>query len=550
MKRLLLFILFLLLFITVKAQGWQDTVTTINSFFDRYLPDRPGCQLAISRDDKIIYSKAWGLADIERNVPYTTATVTEAGSISKEFTAAAILLLEKQGKLSLTDDVRKYLPELPNYRPVIRIEHLLHHTSGIREWSDLAAMTGWPRTTRAYTNDDVFSFLCKQEKLNNVPGTEYIYSNSNYLLLAMVVERVSGLTLPDFTKQYIFEPAGMVHTCWRDDFKKVVLNRGIAYWKTDNYYKINMPTESVYGPGGLLTTTDDLVKWAGFYLSGRLGGPGLLNKQLAIKKLTEAGETRYAAGLVIDSLNGVQRVSHTGQTASYVGIVVNFPALKLSIAWLSNTSEFKSNLFDGVKKIEDLFVQDKAGGTPEKDKNGRKVVPVGKIKKYAGWYRFAKTNQGIIIALKNDTLFFDGTPLFPISLTDFKYKESMVKFDFLNGFTLLPTDKRRLRFTKEKPAEITTAYLKAFTGTYYSKETDSHFSVILKEGKLFIGQNYLKDVVLLPTYKNGFNFYLSVDSNLNPILTNALFERSKTGNVFTCHISMSDARGIRFEKIK
>ena len=550
MKRLAILILFISSYHAAVAQSWQDTATIINKLFDRYQPDRPGCQLTISRDDKIIFSKAWGSADIERNVPYTTETITEAGSISKEFTAAAILLLEKQGKLSLNDDVRNYLPELPNYGPVIRLENLLHHTSGIREWADLAAMTGWPRTTRAYTNDDVFNFLCRQEKLNNIPGEEYIYSNSNYLLLTRIVEKVSGMTLPDFTKKYIFEPAGMTHTCWRDDFKKVVLNRGIAYWKTDNYYRINMPTESVYGPGGLLTTTEDLVKWASFYLSGKLGGPGLLKEQLTIKKLTGSGETHYAAGLVVDSLNGVQRVSHTGQTASYVGIVVNFPALKLSIAWLSNTSEFKSNLFDGVNKIEELFVKDNANKIPGKSETANLVLPVEKIKSYTGWYRFVKTNQGVNVSIKNDTLFYDNTPLFPTSSTEFVYRQSLIKFEGSNSFTLVTADKRKLAFIHEKSADITPAYLNGFTGTYYSKETDSHFSIILKDGKLMIEQNYLKDVVLLPTYRNGFNFYLNVDSNLNPILSNILFEKNSNGNIINCKVSLSDARGIKFEKVK
>ncbi len=220
MKRLLTLILFSSLCQAVNAQTWPDTANIITKLFSRYKPNNPGCQLSISRNGKIVYSNAWGLADIERHVPYTAGTVTEAGSITKQFTSAAILLLEQQGKLSLDDDVRKYLPELPNYGAVIKLKHLLHHTSGIREWSDLEAITGWPRTTKAYTNEDVFDMLCRQEKLNNLPGAEYIYSNSNYLLLTIIIERVSGMKLADFTKEYIFKPAGMLHTSWRDDFKK------------------------------------------------------------------------------------------------------------------------------------------------------------------------------------------------------------------------------------------------------------------------------------------------------------------------------------------
>src|ERR1700761_767636 len=249
MKRLLLFAFLVSICLNSKAQSWQDTARMIDHFFDRYKPNNPGCQLSISRNGKLIYSRAWGLADLERHVPYTTETITEDGSITKQFTAAAVLLLEQQGKLSLNDDVRKYVPELPNYGTVIRLRHLLHHTSGIREWSYLEAITGWPRTTKAYTNEDVLHTLCHQKRLNNKPGAEYIYSNSNYLLLTLIIERVSGMLLPEFTKKYIFEPAGMSHTSWRDDFKRVVPTRGIAYIKKAGRYEINMPNENVYGPG-------------------------------------------------------------------------------------------------------------------------------------------------------------------------------------------------------------------------------------------------------------------------------------------------------------
>jgi len=549
MKRPLLIISLILALQVGYSQTWQDTANIISKHFDRYKPNNPGCQLSISLNGKIIFSKAWGLADIERNVPYSTETVTEAGSITKQFTAAAVLLLEQQGKLSLHDDVRKFVPELPNYGQVIHLEQLLHHTSGLREWSDLEAITGWPRTYKAYNNDDVLNMLCRQARLNNLPGNEYIYSNSNYLLLTFIIERVTGMKLADFTKQYIFTPAGMTHTSWRDDFKKVVPNRGIAYIKRDGNYIINMPNENVYGPGALLTTTDDLLKWTNFILSNKLGNPGLLVKQLALEKIPGGAEPNYAAGLFIGDFEGYKIISHTGQTAGYIGAVESLPELGLSVAWLSNTTEFRDSLYTGIDAVNNLFIKNTAPAVTKKVVAAA-VLPVVKIKQYEGWYRSEKTNKGVKIILQHNMLVVNNTALVPLNETTFKYDESELKFISAGRFTLTTPDKATTGFTKESTAQIIPAYLRQFTGTWYSKETESSFKIIIKDGKLLLEANYLKDVVLSPTYNNAFNFKLDVDSDMQPVDANIVFEKGGKKQVVQCLVSMNDARGIKFIKTK
>jgi len=548
MKRLPLLILFAAIYFPASAQNLSDTVNIINNLFHRYQPENPGGQLSISQSGKLIFSKAWGLADLDHHVPYTTITVSEAGSISKQFTAASILLLAQQGKLSLNDDVRKYFPQLPNYGSVIRLKNLLHHTSGLREWSDLAAITGWPRTTKAYGNEDVFKMLCRQKKLNNIPGTEFIYSNSNYVLLALIVEKVSGMTLSAFTQKYIFKPAGMTHTLWRDSYKKVVPNRAIAYSKNDGIYTIDMPNENVYGPGGLLTTTEDLLKWNDFYLNNKLGSPGLLQQQLTIEPIIGGAETHYAAGLFIDKLNGIKEIYHDGQTAGYVGIVESFPALHLSIAWLSNTTEFKPGLFDEVEQIENLFIKNIPD--PDKEKTLKSFLFKDEnAEKYCGWYRYTKTNQGVKIMLKADTLYFNETPLIAVNNTEFIYKSSRLKFNGLDSFVLHTPDNRSLLFTKEKNSIITSKYLQAFTGNYYSSETESNFTIVLKDGKLMIEKDNIKDAELLPAYNQDFEFDLKSDADLNPLRINILFKRDHKNKVVGCELSTSDARGVSFKKI-
>ena len=547
MKYLRFFVLFICLQQSAQAQSWQDTVQLINHLFDRYQPGHPGCQVAISRNGEIIFSKAWGLANIENNVPYTTETVTEAGSISKQFTAAAILLLAQQGKLSLDDDLRKYFPEFPDYGKVIKLNYLLHHTSGIREWSNLEVITGWPRTTKAYTNEDVLAMLSRQQKLNNVPGAEFIYSNSNYLLLALIVEKVSGVSLPDFTQKYIFGPAGMTHTSWRDSYKKVVPNRGMAYSMRDGHYQINMPNESVYGPGGLLTTAEDLLKWAAFYLNNKLGNPGLLNQQLTTEKLADGSANNYAAGLVVDQQKGL--IFHDGQTAGYVGIVKNFRAQNFSIAYLSNTTEFGDDLFGGVKGIEKLFLEPTAA-TPANNAQTAIALPAEKLKKYTGWYSIDKVNEGVEITLRYDTLLFRNNPLVAVSEHDFTFHGNTVTFGDDGRMQVITGDKRKIALKKEIAAEATAAYLQPFAGTYYSKETESSFTLRFKDGKLMFEKGYIRDAALIPTYRQAFNLFLNVDGEMSPVGANMLFETNNKNEVKLCKVSMGNARGINFVKIE
>jgi CubicO group peptidase (beta-lactamase class C family) len=355
-----LFILSILISFTLMttAQTWSDTVASIENFFTRYQALNPGCQLSISRNGQVLFSKAWGMADLERNIPLTTTSIIEAGSVSKQFTAAAILLLEQQGKLSLDDDVRKYIPELPDYGTPIKLRYMMHHSSGLRDWGAIATIAGWPRTTKTYNNNDVLDIIIHQKGLNHPPNQEFAYSNSNYNLFAIIVERVSGMTLAAFTRKYIFDPAGMTHTQWRDDFKRIVPNRAIAYAKMDSGYETDMPNEDAYGNGGLLTTTEDLLKWNDYYWNGHLGNPSLLPKQLAIDNLNNGQPNEYGAGLSVNKKHGLQYIYHVGVTAGYRALFLTYPERHLSIAWLSNTSEFDKSPIgpNPIYLVEDLFI--------------------------------------------------------------------------------------------------------------------------------------------------------------------------------------------------
>ena len=397
-------LILLLLPLSCLAQLGLDTTQKIEKIFSVYTAGSPGGMLSISRNGQLVYSKAWGLADLEHSVPLTTSSVTEAGSVSKQFTAAAILLLEQQGKLSVGDDIRKYIPEMPVCGPPIFIRHLLHHTSGIRDWGAIAALAGWPRGSKNYTNGDALDIIIHQKALNFPPGDQYSYSNSNYNLLAIIVQRVSGMPLAEFTKKFIFDPAGMIHTQWRDDHNRIVPNRAIAYQQHQGIWETNMPGEDAYGNGGLLTTTEDLLKWNDFYTNGKLGSRSLLDNQLTTEPLNNGNPNHYAAGLFIGKKWGYDMISHDGATAGYRARLESFPQLHLDVAWLSNNPRIDGGRL--IEQLEALFIPNAQPVLQQtRNSNDELYIPLKHpLASYTGSYYSEEAQAAIEIKEKDNQL--------------------------------------------------------------------------------------------------------------------------------------------------
>ncbi len=248
----------------------KDAPDQVSKIFVAYNhTDTSGCAVAVSLAGNEILHAAFGMADLEHHVALAPDSVFEAGSVSKQFTAAAVLLLAEQGKLSLSDPISRYFPELPDYGTPITIDHLLHHTSGLRDWGSIAKAAGWPRATREYSNTWVLEIASQQKSLNYKPGDDWSYTNTGYNLLAILVQRVSGKSLARFTHDNIFVPLDMQTTSWRDDFQRIVPNRAIAYEQSGGVQRQIMPFENAYGNGGLLTTVDDLLRWNARALAAR-----------------------------------------------------------------------------------------------------------------------------------------------------------------------------------------------------------------------------------------------------------------------------------------
>lgn len=336
----------------------------IDNLFSGYNQATPGVALAVVKDGKIIFKKGYGAANLEYDTPITPKTVFQIASVSKQFTAFSIYLLEKQGKISLEDDIRKYVPEVPDFGKTVRIKHLLAHTSGIRDQWSLLTLAGW-RMDDIMTTQQILKIISRQKELNFEPGSQYSYSNSGYTLLAEVAARVSGKTFAEYTKENIFAPLGMNDTQFYDDANRIVKNRADSYEKLNGAYQKKNLNHSAVGATGLLTTVEDLGKWALNFenptvgdaeLIRRFNTPSLLNNGQPVLFAVINGENSYhAKGQFTRNYRGVDLLNHSGHDAGFRTFLLRFPEKKLSIIALSNDEHI--NVFQTAFTIANFYLK-------------------------------------------------------------------------------------------------------------------------------------------------------------------------------------------------
>ncbi len=405
---------------TPGIQYDPDVVALTDSVFGRLTLAAPGCVVGVAREGEVLAERAYGLANLEHNVPLTPASILEAGSASKQFTAAAVTLLALEGKLRFDDPVQKHFPELPDYGQPVTVRMLLDHTSGLRDWGDIASLGGWPRGSRAYTHPHVLGIIARQRSLNYAPGSRYSYTNSGYSLLAMLVERVSGKPFAEFTRERLFVPLGMTHTSWRDDFRRVVPGRAQAYERSRTGFasmQLDMPFEDTHGHGGLLTTVGDLLKWNESLTRRTLGG-ALVDSLTRQGVLTDGTTITYAAGLVVDEYRGTPRIAHSGSTAGYRAYVARYPEQRdLSVAVLCNTGHNASALTHGI--VDGLAT----GLEPAAPRgtSGRVAGPISQpsvesLRGYVGDYFSDEVGARISVGLRDGRLTIRRPPESPMRL--------------------------------------------------------------------------------------------------------------------------------------
>ncbi|MEO7455161.1 MAG: serine hydrolase [Gemmatimonadaceae bacterium] len=329
----------LLLAGNADAQSADAALTAhVDSVYARYAGKVPGCAVGIYQDGRIMFAKGYGLANLEYDVPITPTTPFIVGSVSKQFTAAAIALLVEEKRIKLDDDVRKYVPELRDYGSRITIDNLVHHTSGLRDWWELVGMAGM-RYDDTYSVQDVLDMTSRQRALNFKPGDRYLYSNTGYILLGVVVQRVTGKSLREFAAERFFTPLGMTSSHFQDDHRETVPGRAYAYSPVANGAPtINVWNNDLVGQGGVMTTVVDLQKWDENFYSGTVGGASFLQRQLERGKLNSDSTLSYAFGLIVGTYRGLPTVEHTGVTGGYRAAITRFPSKHTTITSLCNVS--------------------------------------------------------------------------------------------------------------------------------------------------------------------------------------------------------------------
>ena len=359
-----------------SAQAYPRTELTIqvDELFAEWDGETsPGGVVGIFMDGRIIYSKGYGVANLDYDIPITPQSVLRIGSISKQFVAMCIAILAEQGKLSFDDDIRTYLPEMPDYGNQITIRHLLHHTSGIREYLALVNLIGKPEgSVFGYTTRELVELLSRQQKLNFEPGSQFSYTNSGYFLLAEIVTRVSGMKASAFAQENIFEPLGMTQTRFYDDPNAIIRNQAFGYSpKRDGGYRLDILRSDVIGDLGVITTVEDFLHWDNNFYENKLGaGTKNLITMMFTRGRTSSGEDlSYALGLEFDSYRGLKTMGHGGSAVGYVAEFLQFPEQRFSVVILSNLSSFRPGRI--ARQVADLYLANQFSEAQASDERDR-----------------------------------------------------------------------------------------------------------------------------------------------------------------------------------
>jgi CubicO group peptidase (beta-lactamase class C family) len=482
----------------------------VDRVFDRWSrSDTPGCVVGVAVDGKPVLVKAYGMANLEYGIRLRPDTVFESGSVAKQFTAAAIALLCQDGKLALDDPVRKYVPELPDFGTPILIRHFLNHTSGLRSQWSLLGLSGRPTGRTVHTVDEILELVGRMKELNFKPGDEFLYNNTGYTLLGVVVARVSGQTFDAFCQERLFKPQGMIHTQWRDDFREIVPDRATAYGRRGNgTFFTNMSFTDVIGNGGLLTTVGDLLIWNENLADPRVGGAALVAQLETRGRLNDGFENEYAQGLFVTMYKGVREISHGGSTAGYQTFLARYPGERLSIAVLSNVAV--SGAARLAHEVAEIYL---AGKIKEPAAPVAVPVPTETLKRYLGIYREPLTDAVLRVELDKDgkTLRLAGQAVIPLSPTTFTVADGSRQAVFEPGAAGTPVRMRESDgWSKPRLWEAVSAFtptpadLGAFAGTFYSEEIDTTYTLNVEDGKLKARFRPAQRFELRPVYADAF----------------------------------------------
>jgi len=528
----------------------------VDSVFVAYdKPGSPGCALGVYRNDTISYTRGYGMANLEHAVPITPKTVFDIGSTSKQFTAMSLALLAKDGKLSLDDDIRKWIPEMPVYKRPVTIRQLLHHTGGVRDYLTLMDLRGTD-FDGVTTDKDALDLIVRQKETNFDPGSEHLYSNSGYFLLSEIVKREAGKSLSKFAEASIFTPLGMSQTHFHDDHTMIVPNRATGYSPRDGGgFEIAMSGFEQTGDGAVMTTVEDLLLWDRNFYAPKVGDAELIALLQRPGKLTDGKELTYASGLTTGSRNGMKTVRHGGSWAGYRADLLRFPERHTSVSVLcnlatSNPSRLADEVADiviGPPRLAGATTSQKPAGSRAR-KNAVKLSP-SELARFTGRFRNSETGDVLEIAVKDQMLSVSVAPtlhVVSVAPNRFEVQGAGVPIGLVfdparNGGALTMRmsvgTQKPSSYVAFTPVSLTEAELAEYSGGYYSEELDITYAIVIDSGALLL-RHTGAERRLQPTIIDNFS-----TSQLT-----LRFTRDGSNRVTGVSINAGRVRNIRFEK--
>ena len=549
---------------TAKTQPADDEAAKkVDAFLSQWdKNDMPGCAVGVVRDGRLVYKRGFGMANLDYDVPNTPSTRFNLASVSKPFTAFSIALLAQQGKLSLDDDIRKYIPELQKYDETVTIRHLIHHTSGIREYQALVRFGGLG-TDNAYSPKAIINILARQKNISFKPGAKYSYSNSGYFLLGIIVERVSGKSLRAFAEENIFKPLGMKNTLFYDNRFEVIKNRAHGYMVGPD--KSILARSSLYdlvGAGGVLTTVEDLYLWTQNYYEPKIGNKELVTLLTTPGTLNSGEKMNYAFGVWRQEYKGLPMIEHSGNMSGFRAKIFLFPEQKFTaIALCNNSAIFPSVI---VEKLADIYLDGQfKADVPSQKKPWENLPPAIALSekealRYAGTYAHPESGRFLQLSLKDgklieNTIFKKEVPVTAIS-------ENRLMVVDANGMAELnpvfdksgPVSEIRIMtksgkpdiFVPVKPPLDSPQQLSEYAGTHYSDEFNAYYKISLKGNNLSVQISENLEPQLNAAYADVFT---TANGQINLSFTRD--DKGKiTGFVFNSGVDERDVKGVAFKR--
>ena len=535
----------------------KNKINQIDSLFIEW--DRinsPGCIVGIIKDGKFIYQRGYGSANLEHSIPISSNIVFDIGSMSKQFTATAIILLQQQGKLSLDDSVRKYIPELPWYGKTITIRQMLNHTSGLRDYNSLLTLSG-KQEEQVTTREDALSIIIKQKKLNFNPGEEWDYSNTGFFLASVIVERISGLSMKDFAEKNIFKPLGMKNTFYLDNHATIVPYRATAYAPNEiGGFQINMSNWEQTGDGAIQTNCNDLLLWDKNYYEPKVGGQDFLNLITTTGTLNNGEKLNYTLGLFKEDFQGLELFYHGGAWAGYRAELLRFPKENFSVICLSNLASFDPSSL--AREVAKIYLSDKLKKTDKveltKGIKSNKLLSPKSIQPYIGYYHSIYNDLLREVSVEGQKLYYvrnasNKTELIYQGNDEFIIKDIGVLAKFIraknnevSALSILVGGVKPTVLNRYTPANFVKTELSDLSGNYFSDELNMNYNINLGDSSLIVIVEKQDTISMTPVTKDSF-----VDES-NSISIE--FTRNQNRKVEGFNITVSRVRKIFFKRIE